>query len=115
MKVTLFGAVLAAVVLAGCQRSQQPATSGNTAMPAADYERQLAALPEASRDGVFMRAITDAGFDCQKVESAATHAPVEGRPAWAVQCEHDRRYVMLINPGGIVQVVRGHFENGTGG
>lgn len=108
-------AVLCAAALAGCHQPQPtPAPNVQAAANASDggdFAAQLAALPEASRNGVFMRAIGDAGYDCQKVDSAKPHAPVEGRAAWAITCVHDVRYVAVADPKGYLQIVRGHFTS----
>lgn len=102
-------AVLAlASALAACHSPRQE-TRGNAAAAASSgqFANQLDALPEAQRNGAFMRAITDAGFPCQKIEHAAAHAPIGGKPAWAIACDHGNDYVALAIPGDTLQIVPG--------
>ena len=71
------------------------------------FAEKVAALPDAQRQGVFMRAITDAGFLCQKIETQAQHAPIDGHPAWSIGCDHGNNYVALAMPGDTLQIVPG--------
>jgi carboxylesterase type B len=101
------------VLLAACQQSTAPANQSAAApvMSPADFDKQIAALSESARDAVFLRAVTDAQFDCQIVEKTTAHAPISGRPAWVVECDHDNNYVALLDPGQVIQVVRGVPED----
>ena len=102
-----FAAPLAACHSPGEQAAQNVA-SANAAGPSADtFANQIAALPEAQRQGAFMRAISDAGFSCQKIEHAAAHAPIQGHPAWTIDCIHDNDYVALATGGDTLQIVPG--------
>ncbi|HEU4960420.1 MAG TPA: hypothetical protein VFT56_08435 [Sphingomonas sp.] len=112
MKAPSLGALCAAAALAGCHQPQPTAANHEAAanvISANAFAAKLAALPEPSRNGAFMRAISDAGFDCQKIDSASAHAPVAGHPAWAITCVHDVHYIAAIDPGGYIQIIRGHF------
>jgi hypothetical protein len=102
-------AMLALAALAGCHSPQRQSATNNTAAAAASgqFANQLAALPEGQRNGAFMRAITDAGFPCQKIEQAAAHAPIGGKPAWAIACDHGNDYVALAIPGDTLQIIPG--------
>lgn len=98
---------LAALLLlpAACQ---QPAPVANQQAASVSADQQnIATLPERSRNAVFLRAINDAGFDCQTVKSASPHAPIKGHPAWSVMCERNTPYVAIIDANGYVQIVRG--------
>ena len=99
-------------LLAACHAPQQPQQpqAGNasaTATAPGDFADRIDALPEGQRGGVFMRAITDAGYSCQKIEQATRHAPISGRPAWEVACDHHNDYVALAIPGDTLQIVPG--------
>lgn len=105
-------AVLALAALAGACHAppQQPAANTTTsaaATPADAFAEKVAALPDAQRQGVFMRAITDAGFLCQKIETQTQHAPIDGHPAWSIGCDHGNNYVALAMPGDTLQIVPG--------
>ncbi|MGN6376956.1 MAG: hypothetical protein ACTHMG_15585 [Sphingomonas sp.] len=114
MKPIIISAGMAAVaLLAGCQKtppaSNQAAAANQTAtsntMSAADYEAKIAALPEPSRNGVFLRALQDAGYNCQKVVSSEQRAPMKGHPAWTVRCQRGIPFVAVIDDGGYIQAV----------
>jgi hypothetical protein len=105
-----FAAPLAACHSPGEQTAQNvaAANAATAAGPSADqFANQIAALPEAQRNGAFMRAISDAGFACQKIEHAAAHAPIQGHPAWTIDCIHDTHYVALATGGDMLQIVPG--------
>lgn len=97
-------------LLAACHAPPQQ-QAGNTTAAAAtspgDFADQIDALPEGQRGGVFMRAITDAGYACQKIETMARHAPISEHPAWAIACDHHNDYVALAIPGDTLQIVPG--------
>lgn len=97
-----------ALAVTACHSPRQEA-AGNAAAaaPSGQFANQLAALPEGQRNGAFMRAITDAGFACQKIEQAAAHAPIGGKPAWAIACDHGNDYVALMIPGDTLQIIPG--------
>lgn len=98
---------LASAVAACHAPREQAARNSAAAAPSGQFANQLAALPEGQRNGAFMRAITDAGFPCQKIEHAAAHAPISGKPAWAITCDHDNDYVALAIPGDTLQIIPG--------
>lgn len=107
-----FFALVLLVPLAACG-SRGPGAAGNATANTSDVASpgaladKLAALPQTLRDGAFMRAISDAGFACQKIEQSADHAPISGAPAWAITCDHDNHYVALALPGDRLQIVPG--------
>jgi hypothetical protein len=116
MKISLPVSALPLLLLAGCG---QPASQGNNATPAPmpgaadDYLARINRLPPRQRDTVMFRAIDDAGLDCQAVTSSAPREAVAGRPAWTAQCDNKRVYVVVLQPGGIMQVLGG--DDGTKG
>jgi hypothetical protein len=97
------------------ETAQNAAANTAAAGPSADtFANRIAALPEAQRNGAFMRAISDAGFACQKIEHAAAHAPIEGHPAWTIDCIHDNDYVALATGGDTLQIVPGRPADTAG-
>ena len=94
----------AAVLASGCKPAAPPV--GNTAAPAnaGNYQQKIAALSGPSRSGVFLRAIGDAGFDCQKIVSERAHAPIEDRPTWVARCQQGKPYILVLQPGGVFDV-----------
>ena len=91
-------------LLSGCGGPGQPAKQ-SAATQQNESQAQLQALPEAARNAVFIRAIRDAGFDCQHVTESRALAGTEG--AWAAQCDDGTPYVIAIAPNGQAQVTKG--------
>lgn len=104
MRMTL---ALAALLLAGCGDAT-PSAPANQAEAAAGGEamgNRLAAMPEGQRNGVFIRAIRDAGQDCQFVESSTPAGGYQGFPLWSARCEGGRTYTIAIGNAGEAQVI----------
>lgn len=104
-----------ALPLAACgggAEQEAPAAQGNAAgaptanivVPAGNYEEQLRTMPEASRNATFIRAIRDAGRECQGVTASAARAPIQGAPAWTATCQDGRQWIILLGNDGVVQV-----------
>lgn len=93
---------LALILAAGCA-----AEPGNRQLPAQGnpFQNQIEALPEAQRNGVFIRAIRDARQPCQHVESSAPGPEISGQPTWNARCDGGASYTIVILPSGIAQVV----------
>jgi hypothetical protein len=97
-----------ALAVAACHSPRgQAAGNSAAATSSGQFANQLAALPEGQRNGAVLRAVTDAGFPCQKIEHAAAHAPIGGKPAWAIACDHDNDYVALAISGDTLQIIPG--------
>ena len=97
------GLVLA---LAGCggerrdEAARQPETNQG-----ADVANQLAALPEGQRNGVFIRAIRDAGEDCQHVIASSRAGEYQGMPVWSAQCDGGASWTIVVTRDGTAQLV----------
>ena len=101
----LFAPLLLALPLAGCGSGAAPASApANTATPADDYVARMRALAPGQRDGVLLRAIRDAGRDCQQVVKSQSIDDVGGAPAWAATCDGGGVWVVALNPGGVATV-----------
>src|SRR5438876_2291033 len=96
--------VFCLLLLGGC--AKQPAQQGNATASAQDYQAQLTAMSDAERDLVFMRAIHDAGWQCQQVRSSAPRPPVHDLPAWKALCDGNEEWAILIGKTGITQVTK---------
>jgi hypothetical protein len=111
----LAGAAL--LLLAACNRggpqaeqAAQPAGQPNGQQGAnaqRDYQARLAAMPEAERNAVFIRAVRDAGFDCQHVGSSSYQGVSAGSPTWVATCDDASNWVILIGSNGSAQVIKG--------
>jgi len=98
-------ALAALALLAACHQ----APAGNTATAANasatdPIETKIVAFPEGLRQTTFLRAIRDAGFDCQEVVKEESRPRDAGRAVWIVACDHDQQYVLTLNRGGIFVV-----------
>ena len=68
-------------------------------------QARLEALPEAQRNGVFIRAIRDSDGRCQHVERSEPAGEQDGLPIWRAYCEDGEIYSILISRGGSAQVI----------
>lgn len=111
---SMSGFAALALPLVGCgAATEQPANT--TAVVPDDYAVKVAALPSGQRDGVLLRAIRDAGRDCQQVAKSQRIDPVSGAPAWAATCDDGGVWVVALNPGGIATVTSASDAARAGG
>lgn len=95
-------------LLAAC--GPAPDAAPATAAPDANgYAAKVAALPVRLRAGVLLRAIRDAGQDCQQVTEAerAPGQPIPqpaGRAAWVATCDDHRQWVVVVADDGTATV-----------
>lgn len=90
------------VVLAGCTPASGP-ESQNTA--AINYTAALATLSGPERDGVFLRAILDAGKPCQKITKSEAVQAFGQAPEWRVTCAGGEQHLLSVKPDGTALVV----------
>ena len=91
------------LALAACDRT--PAAPPPPAGPSA-FQQQVAALSPAQRNAVFIRAIRDAGHDCQGVTGSTAQTVPAGRdPLWHATCSDKATYAVLIGREGTATVV----------
>lgn len=111
---------LAALVLAGCGPSGE-AGGGNavTASGATDAEANAIAnaaggenataavleLNDRQRNVVFIRALLDAGIECQAVTSSVRLPDQDGKPLWRANCSDNRAHMISITPDGTANIV----------
>ncbi len=100
----LLFASLVALPLAACGGGSD--TPAATATPKAaatesEFQAKVAALDPAARNGVFIRAIRDAGLNCQEV----TESTKDKKPGmWGVRCGDGTGYAVQIAPDGTATV-----------
>jgi hypothetical protein len=92
-------------LLAGCERGTPEADDKKIQVPEGDYHARLEAMPEAQRNAVFIRAIRDAGRDCQHVERSQRTGEINGAPAWTATCDNDVQWTIAIGRAGVAQVM----------
>ena len=96
---------LACLALAACGSPEtvQHAEPKNDAAGNAggvDYAAAVAALPPGQRNGVFFRAVRDAGLPCQKIASAEPLGTKVKNGEWKVQCESGDAHLISIGHDG---------------
>jgi hypothetical protein len=70
------------------------------------FQNQVAALDDGPRNAVFIRAIRDAGQDCQQVtKSEAKGDGPGGDPLWHATCSGGATYGVLIGRDGTATVI----------
>lgn len=91
---------IALLVTSGCTRQEQAADNAGQG----NYTARVIALPEASRDAVFLRAIRDAGLLCQQVLGSERVETRGTPPVWRARCEDGSAHLMTVSAEGIVTV-----------
>lgn len=91
--------VVPIIVLTACKPSAGPPQNVE-AEAQANQAATVAALPPGQRDGVFFRAIRDAGLPCQDIISAEPLPPEQNAAQWRVRCEDKVPYLIAVPPTG---------------
>ena len=107
MRKTMSAAALGlALALAGCGDDAAPPPANDAASnDSVDVAEQLAALPEGQRNGVFIRAIRDAGEECQHVIASSRAGEYQGRPVWSAQCDGGSSWTIVVTRDGTAQMI----------
>jgi hypothetical protein len=90
------------LLLAACG---EPASVAKAPENALATQARLTGMPTEQRDAVFIRAIRNADFECQHVDSARPSLPYRGLPVWEARCRNGRHYALVIGNDGIAQVI----------
>lgn len=104
MRTGLIGstALMAAVALAGCDGGGERNVA---AQGPGNVQNALEAMPEGQRNAVFVRAIQDAGEQCQHVESSEPAGQHQGFPVWNATCQGGGTWTIVIMNNGVAQVL----------
>lgn len=97
----LIGASALSLAACGSEPARDAAVD---AAPADDYAQRIRALPEGQRDAVLLRAIRDAGRECQHVTRSTALPATDGAPSWRARCDDGATWVVALNPGGVATV-----------
>lgn len=73
--------------------------------PVATVGEQIAALPESERNAIFIRAIRDAGQECQLITSSRTGSSYRGMPTWDAACLNGRHRTLFIAEDATAQML----------
>ena len=94
------------LLLAACGGGAPEPTAPAGPEEASEFQNQVAELPEGQRNGVFIRAIRDAGKDCQGVtESKLSPDKWNGGPLWLARCNDGVWYGVALGREGTAQIV----------
>ena len=112
MRAMIGAAFVLGLTLGGCggdtaqeANRAEPANGAESANAADDVANRLAALPEGQRNAVFIRAIRDAGEECQHVEASVPVGEYQGNPVWSAQCAGGDSWTIVVTPDGTAQLV----------
>jgi hypothetical protein len=94
-----------ALATAACGGGQNQAATANAGNAAEPVTNQVAGLSDAQRNGVFIRALRDAGFDCQHVERSVPAGTVQNMPAWRATCQGGGEWTILVAADGSAQIL----------
>lgn len=98
--------IAGSLMLAACGPDAQEQAAANAAVVANQQEAQamsakVAALSPGQRDGVFIRAIRDAGLPCQGV----TGSEAGDKPgSWVATCQEGSRHIITFGANGMANV-----------
>lgn len=110
---------LAALLLAGCNAANDTAATnaaaveprndaaeandaGNTG--AGNATSAVLALNDRQRNAVFIRAILDAGLQCEGVTASERIADQNGQPTWRANCGANSAHIISIGPDGTATI-----------
>lgn len=105
------GFVILAALLAACNDGAQPTAAGaanDTAGNESDvtnYQAEVVKLPVAAQEGVFLRAVRDAGLACQKVTKSERVEDRQGNPTWRATCDGDNPHLISITRDGTARIM----------
>lgn len=91
---------------AACDGDAEPRKVKPVSVPEGGYKQRIDALPAGQRDALFLRAIRDAGQECQQVVGSAYNGVHFGMPSWAARCSDGADWLVMLAKGGIAHVAR---------
>ena len=98
-------AMAAALLLSACGGGEKAANEAAANMAMANvadttnYQEEVLKLVPAQRDGVFLRAVRDAGLNCQEVTQTERRDPIDGNPTWRIYCGKTPHLITLTRDG----------------
>jgi len=105
MRKILIGAAAAlAAALGACGDTATETSNVEVAGPE-ETENRLESLPEGQRNAVFIRAISDAGQECQHVESSERAGEHQGFPVWNAHCAGGGTWTIVVMNDGTAAVL----------
>lgn len=110
------GAMPLFLLIAACSGSPtgNAMETTNTAAPAGNTAATVENLPEGQRTAVFLRAIRDAGQQCQTVTRSQKVSTAGTTPTWQVTCDDGREWIVAIDAAGTATVADRASMTGSG-
>lgn len=91
--------------LAACESGAPEADDKNIEVVDQGYAEKIAAMPDGSRNATFIRAIRDAGRECQHVQSSTSIGELSGSPAWTAVCDNGAEWTIVLGANGTATVL----------
>ena len=110
------GTIAAGIALAACTPGGSERNEANGSEPAAaatpttssanatDYVAQVRTMAPKLRQATFLRAIRDAGQECQQVIAEQPAGGEQSDAVWSAVCEDHRGWMITIAPDGNAKV-----------
>lgn len=95
----------ALMLLVACDGGAPQQETADITVPEGNTQARLETMPEAQRNAVFIRAIRDAGRECQHVQSSAESGEINNAPAWTATCDNGVQWTIAIGRDGVAQVM----------
>lgn len=106
MATKLAGTLFGSVMLMACDGGSTPAKSEPAALSDGGYKAKIDALAEPQRNALFLRAVRDAGQDCQGVAGSAYQGIQQNMPSWVARCSDGRDWLVMVGSNGQALVAR---------
>lgn len=96
-----------ALLLAACDAAPSNTTAASSeAQPPSAFQNQVVAMSDEARNVVFIRAIRDAGHDCQGVTQSERRADQpDGNLLYQATCNDGASYGVSLGRDGTAQVI----------
>ena len=92
------------IALAACGSETQPRESGTNIAVRSPEQDGLHQLAQPDLEIALKRAILDAGYRCQRVESAGFVSQYQNLDMWMASCSDGRNWAVFAGPDGSAQV-----------
>lgn len=102
------------LALAGCGQGGQDQNVTNIQVTQGNYQERLRTMDEGERNAVFIRAVRDAGWDCQHVSNSTYQGDQNGNPVWTAHCDNGTTWTIIVGPTGVAQVASAVQANKAG-
>jgi hypothetical protein len=85
--------------------AEAEANSVRNVVESSNAQTAVLAMNDRQRNVVFIRALLDAGIDCQSVTSSTRLPDQDGSPLWRAECGSGGAHMISITPDGTANIV----------